>query len=875
MDEQFVTTSYMRTRPIQWFGIRLTTLAGTLSSCLPALLVVGILRENPVLSFLLSFGIVVGTFRTMEHFRQGKFENENMEKFMIKFKSPLRKKDLNKEEVAKSVIKNEFDWYLPNGDDLIGFKFVDYSDFSFETFVTTVMPILPKFSSAKFMRIKRPEKNTPTHLKNKNISRSEYCVFIRVPMQIMGNSIQRNELKEKIVSLENNKIKRMSCYEIADITEGVFFPHQIGTGNSKPFFRSDLEIVHGLAKGVFPEKNIASISLAQLPEKFVGKSFAEVFNAVSEYYGAICATIEKIELSKISTAYKHHFNKKHNNMDDENIYLQTQNDQTPVKLHLGILIHGNEKEIADAIFNIDLACISLGEKHRPIFGQDLGFARKALSVYLPGSRPIVPFRMHTVTSLKELVHYLPKPEYSKQEINPDLIFRTRQNKLFPITHDSKFPTAYISDMGAGKSMLLSLNILAHLKKRDTDQVAGCYIEVGGSFRFLMSRGLADAYFVLRHLDDGAISPLQDHPLNAFRTFGKKGEEALIQWINQLCGIDEYSIEIQQKTEHLVAKAVSQCFEKKIITLLNFHKILYAIIHEEITDISNSDEHIWITFLRNLYRYCDPKRWGSIFCPKAPSNFDFENARFIYFSSFESKLEPEGVYRPFFSFAVLISNLFAEKYSSNSKNPSRIQFMIDEMHILRKVIPEDLYVDLNSVARKEGKIPMFATQNFSHVMLDETRWGSIKKYSMIQSIKRLWFYQFPGTETALCQMLGVDEENEMIQIIRDISLSNLRLKERGVFSWGYIDEFKNVHQLIIDANTDVLWACTTHPGGIAVREACLDTGLYDYFTTCGLLALNFKNPIPEKSGIAQKTIQQIVEHVMFCKPDHIKYESLST
>jgi len=95
----------------------------------------------------------------MEHFRHGKFENENLEKLMIKFNSPLNVKDLNKEKIAKSTLKGKYDWYLASGDDLIGFKFIDYSHFSFETFITTLIPLLPTYASAKFIRIKRPEKN--------------------------------------------------------------------------------------------------------------------------------------------------------------------------------------------------------------------------------------------------------------------------------------------------------------------------------------------------------------------------------------------------------------------------------------------------------------------------------------------------------------------------------------------------------------------------------------------------------------------------------------------------------------------------------------------------------------------------------------------
>lgn len=860
---QLIETSYFRNRPLQWFGIRVSTLTGTLTSCLPALAIVGILKEHPALSCFMSIGIVATTFRAMEHFRQGKYENENLEKFIVKFiKTPFNSKNLNHEDIAKSKVQDDYDWYLPNGDDLIGFKMTDCAGISFETFVSSLIPILPTYSSAKFVRPQRPDMNAPKNLREKNVSVCEYYIFVRIPMQIMGNALKRNELKEKITSLSNKNVRQMKNSEIAAVAEHIFFPFQHETKNKVPFFRSNIEISEGLASGLWPEKNVSSVSLVQLPEKYASKDFDLIYNSISNLTGAVCVTIERIEVSKIKKAYKNHFNQKHNKIEDNSLHIQTQIDSTPVKMHLGILLHGSEREISQAIFDLDMACMSLGDEFRPIFGQDLGFIKKALSVYLPGSRPLIPFRSHTVDSMKELYCYLPKPDFSSVTKDHDLVFRTASNKMLSIKQDSKFPVAYISDMGAGKSLLLSLNAITHIKKKHTEQVAGCYIEIGGSFRFLTSQGLADAYFVLRDLDGGVVSPLQDHPLKAFQAFGKKGEEAAIKWILLLCSVESYGHELLQKTEHMIAKAVSKFFESKKDSLSDFYLLLKSEVIEEYPDVVEDEEHVWRILIRNLSRYVDKKRWGSIFCPEETKDFDFENARFVYFSSYESKLEPEGIYKPFFTFAVYISQLLSEKYSSNSANPCRIQFLIDEMHILRKIIPDDLYVDLNSVARKEGKIPMFATQNFSHITLDENKWGSIKKYNMIQSVKRLWFYQFPGTELALSQFLGTNEEDPLIERIRSISISNLRLKEKGIYAWGYVDEYKKVHQLIIDTDNVTLWACTTHPGGIAIREACLKTGLYNYWKTCELLAERFPEPIPESAGIPKETIEKIVDLVIF-------------
>ncbi|CAO1295310.1 unnamed protein product [Diamesa hyperborea] len=210
---------------------------------------------------------------------------------------------------------------------------------------------------------------------------------------------------------------------------------------------------------------------------------------------------------------------------------------------------------------------------------------------------------------------------------------------------------------------------------------------------------------------------------------------------------------------------------------------------------------------------------------------------------------------------MISELVAEKYSSNKANPSKIQFLIDEVARLRNFIPEDLYMDLNSQARKEGKIPFLSTQQAEDIALDERVWGS-EKYKIVKSAKRMWFYQFPGPEILLSQFLEVPIDDSKIMQVRAISNSNLMLKERGIYAWGYIDESKNIHQLLIDIDNETLWGCTTHAGGIAIREACMREKIYGYGEVCKLLAERGPFPIPKEAGIPEQKINEYVNNVIF-------------
>lgn len=862
-----IATSYVKNRGLHWKGIKISSLIATIAACVPALLFVRILSDNPILAFVIAASIVIGTFKFMEYFKSGKYDYERLENFIAGFKLPFSNKNLNKEEIANSVIQND-EWYLPSGDQLIGFQLLDSNEITFESFVNSVIPILPAYASIKFIKPQRPDKNAPEYLKNKNISIAEYFIFIRIPITIFGNSLSKLSLKRRIASLENTKVKLMKCSEISEVAEKIFFPFQETTGKDKPIFRSNIEISQGIARGLWPDKEIASISLAQLPEEFVNSDFSFLYNSISNLIGCVCVTIEIANKKIIRDAYASNFNKRHNGIDDKNDNNQSVSDSLSAIIQVGILLHANANEVADAIFSLDVACNAMGNKFKPIFGQDLGFLKKALVQYLPGSRPILPFRSHKVRSLKELMCYLPRPDFSSFNPNYDLIFRTTNNKVFTIEQTPEAPVLFIGSMGSGKSTLLFLNIKAHIEKKHKKEVAGCYIEIGGSFRYLAYQGLADVYFILRVLDNGQISPLADHPLKVFKSFGKAGEESAIKWLKGLCEFQDFEKEVQHKIESVIAKTISIFFEGDKLDLAEFYLNFLENVKIEYPQINENKEHYAWIFLKNLSRYVDPKRWGDIFCPDKVLNFDYDKARFYYFTTFESSLNPEGVYKPFFIFATMVAELVAEKYSSNMTNACKIQFLIDEVARLRNFIPEDLYMDLNSQSRKEGKIPFLSTQQAEDIALDEREWGS-EKYKIVKSAKRMWFYQFPGPEILLSQFLEVPIDDLKIKKVRAIAQSNLLLKERGIYAWGYIDEFKNIHQLLIDIDEVTLWGCTTHAGGIAIREACMRERLYDYGTICTLLAERGPWPIPKEAGIPEEKIFEYVNKIIYRGLNHAK------
>jgi hypothetical protein len=152
--------------------------------------------------------------------------------------------------------------------------------------------------------------------------------------------------------------------------------------------------------------------------------------------------------------------------------------------------------------------------------------------------------------------------------------------------------------------------------------------------------------------------------------------------------------------------------------------------------------------------------------------------------------------------------------------------------------------------------MFSTQETADLIIDEE--DEEKKYGVIATTRRFFFKEHPSD--LIKKMLKASATPDRLNKISKIAISNIDLKAEGKHAWGYIDENKEIHQLIVDVDPVDLWACSTHAGSIAIRQACLRTGLYDYWTTCDLLAKRGPFPLP-KTIPSKDEIEKIVCEVI--------------
>lgn len=825
--------------------------------------------NGPVYAFLFLISGCLA-FYFSEKLHDGRYPLENCEKFISKIKIRTSKFSLDDVVEGNCKIRKPIDidshskefkqydeksWYLPTGEEIIGIKinqsyfnektnsYQFYTDEKMMAFCSSLFQILPINSSVKFISPNSIDNEIPNFLKEKKIMKGEYFIFLR-----FTNKISTDNRKE-IMKLINGIFIRLNHEEMAAITEKIFFPFNIPSGYNSPNFKSAFSYERGVIKGTWVGVETAVITLTQLPE-FIDDSFQKIYTCFSDVSSTIALTVFSTKLdTSISKFVKEKIKIKSGKVSENEDLQKTQENETSCLLQLSILIHGKEELISQKISELESICVSFGQEMRPIFGQDIAFPSDALKSFLPASLPRIPFRKHKVKTISEILFLLPKPKFSKKlKGNTDLNLRTIDNRLFQIKLSPEYPVIYVSPPGSGKSLYLSVAILAHIRKKNLGGVGGCYIEIGMSFKFLCQEGLADAYLTITKEDK--FLPLEDHPLKAFFAFDSFGITAATEWICELCGING---DIESAVAAQIRDIVIHCYELNIYSLMDFYLLFFEKFSPKIHDDSK-----WLDRIQNLKNFVDPNVYGEVFVPKDPKGFEWKKAKFIYFTTSSTKVtQPKKLYGAFFSLAIALCDLLSEKHNSKQKEPLEMQLIVDEVHAARENISQKKIRLLNSQSRKDGLRGEFATQELTDFVIDDE--DQEKKYAVITTTRRLFFKENPG-ELIAYMFRTKEETNELMRKIERISKSNLELLNEGKYAWGYIDEHKNIHQILLDVEQVDLWATTTHAGSIAIRQACLRTGLYDYWETCELLAKYGPKILP-KFIPPPDEIEKIVDKVM--------------
>ena len=812
-----------------------------------------------------------GAFAISEYGHGGRYPYENFEKMKSKYLATIRnfnlksQKEANPKNLKIQSSKDEVDLddnydsnsiYLPTGEEIIGIRVIGefendkletviFSEAKFQSFLSKIMGTLPIGASVKLVAPNFIDLNVPGYLKDKQVMTGDYFIYIRLPFT--GGEIQSR--KRDILKNCVGVFKRMTSEEIFKATEKIFHPFQEPTSTDTYQFRTGFYVnKQGGIEGNLPGIETAIFSLVQLP-KFVDDDFQKIYQCISDLPSCVALTAMSVKpesslMHLVKEGVKKNFSKK----KEEHTEDKLQEDETSLLVQISILVHGTREEIKNKISDIDAICIGLGQERRAIFGQDIAFASDALKSFLPGKNPSIPFRTNKVLSIKEISFYAPVPKFTHRLPTCDLALRTLDNRFFQIKHSPTYPAAFVSPPESGKSLFLSLVILAQVRRKKQGGVGGCYIEIGGSFMFLCEQGLADAWMIINK-DDKSFLPLDDHPFHAFFAFDELGIESATEWICEICDIN-YDEESSVANE--IRDLVLICYKNNLVSLKDFFKLF----DEKFSARSQADL-IWKNRIQNLKNFVDPNVYGNVFVPQNPKDFNWKKAKFIYFASFPTNVDnPKRLYSAFFSMAITLSEMLCEKHNSKKQEPLEIQFILDELHAARDNIPQKKLRNANSQSRKDGKIPMFSTQETTDLIIGDE--DEEKKYGVIATTRRFFFKEHPGE--LIKKMLKASATPERLSKISKIAISNIDLKSEGKHAWGYIDENKQIHQLIVDVDPVDLWACSTHAGSIAIRQACLRTGVYDYWTTCDLLAKRGPFPLP-KTIPPKEEIEKIVVEVI--------------
>lgn len=833
-----------------------------------------ILKSNEIINgpaaavLFLASGIV--SFLFCEYLYDGKYPLENCEKLLSNIKYSPHKfclenvKEANVEirEINPHKKSEEYDfksWYLPTGEEVIGIKIIEigynsiinanslFSESRFESFCSSLLQILPLNSVVKYVCPNSLDLEIPKHLASKKIMKGDYYIFIR-----LSRNLESEGKKEEILKLINGNFIRMTHKEMAEATEKIFFPFNIPSFDVVPKFKSGFSFEKGFIKGTWVGIESAVITLVQLPIE-VDEDFQRIYSCLSDITSTISITIQAVKSDgSVSKYLKEKIKIKVGTTTENQDAQKTQENDISCFMQLSILIHGKYDQIAQKISEIEALCVSLGQNKRPMFGQDIAFPADAFKSFLPASEPRIPFRKQIITQINEIICYIPRPKFSKKmkdtKIIPDLNLRTMDNRIFQLKLDPQFPIIYVSPPGSGKSLNLSISILSQIRKKMNGGVGGCYIEIGMSFKFLCQKGLADAWLTL--VKEEEFQPLEDHPFSALFAFESYGVGLATEWICELCGID---FDAESAVAAEVREIILNCYNENIYSLQTF----FEIFENKFSNRCEADKK-WLDRIQNLRNFVDPNVYGKVFVPKEPKNFDWKNARFIYFSTSSTRVtQPKKLYGAYFSLAITLCDLLSEKHTSKRKVPLEIQFIVDEVHAARECIPQKKIRLLNSQSRKDGMRVEFATQELTDFVIDDE--DNEKKFGIITTTRRLFFKENPG-ELISYMFRTKEESKEIMKKINYIAKRNIELLSEGKYAWGYIDENKVVHQVLLDVDKVDLWAITTHAGSIAIRQACLRTGLYDYWETCELLAkygpVNLPQYIPPENEI-QKIVNEVI------------------
>jgi hypothetical protein len=792
------------------------------------------------------------------------YDFENLEHLLAAAKTFLRGRRLvNLGKETRYVMRDE-SFYGLDGVQVIGFEMLlpdELEDDSVEIFISRFETLLRNLPIGHRIRYYRQSLPFPAKSEKEKILRvnKSYVTFDLFPGTF--GSFSQKSFMDNINGLPANIFRPLSKDELMALPQRIINPEAEPQplGEDHPWYRSPISLMRDQALlhvGAIEDRALL-LSLADLPE-VVGNDVQKLYDHLNKATGTVAVTFQTLanELF-LPTARKkliertiRSFFKK---TDEDPTYIAP-DDQLRLRLHVSAILHGKPEYLQQIESECQDVISRMASNERPVLARDNAFMREAVLAILPGMPASVPFRRKVVLRKSEAVRYLPLPMRAGDPTAP-LHLRTEANSRFGWDVDTGHPTLIVAKVESGKSTLMQRVIMKHITK--PHRVASFTMEVGGSFEAL-TEGLAQGYFTLeRESETSELVPLPEHPLRVLISFGSYGKERAYAWIKATLGIPSS----KPLLENCAKAALEKCDHLERYAMDDFYLFLEEAIDAAYAEQDLNEDHSARQLLYKAAAYTSSKggTLGRFFNPETPRNIDYTKVHHWYFRQKSASAELDELAMPFFNFGLELLSTIRKRYEPDSTDPRNLLVTIDEVHFILGYIEREYWVQLNKQGRKQNIGVIMATQNMNDI---KDKLGD-KYEAMLSLFSRFVFNHGISNMRDLAKAVGKDDQVEFVtKSYTECTRRTEEYRARGVYAWGFINEFAEFNVYILDLDRDEVWEGDTRPTAKYIRRKTIAATGLEYFEACRRLAKYGPKAFHKSNLPDDKYLEEIIRKVRY-------------
>ena len=828
-------------RGLSWYSTKVA-LAGLIAGGMLA----SMFKNLPILPLVFIIATPIVSFIAAQKVIGGKWEFEGWERLYGRIKSFFSAKAVDLEKRAGMMIKEEKKGPILRGDNLNeieGYEITEYKDMDLLLLkCKDLITNLPEGNRIYFVRLSLPIETERLSLKKAKIFKN--YIFVEYGESILAKTRLQDEIRRTL----DKAADPMDAKKSAEIIKKMIQPNVVTFAfEEQKFLREiNIDIKNELASFGEISQRAMALTMAEMPE-MISSEFQKIYGVINSCCGAISVAfastggVNVIGEALYERTLKH-FGQKREDPGRAN--------RINLTMTVAAVVHGSEAELSDLLYDIEREYSFLEQNQRPKFKRESHFLKEAILLMIPGQGPVMDFRSKKVVNSAEALLYIPLPKDAGKEAN-FLKLRTECNSIYNFSLQYDKPLYIWGGVGEGKSALMSLFILTHIKKGNTASFA---LEAGGTFSFLRE-GLADVSIILEQDGDSKWLPLEDHPLRALLFYGDSGIGAATEWIMGLAEVHDEQKEIRRN----ISKSLKEMQESGICRLKDFCKIFAERLEKD--NITSKESLIAIKNIAN-FAATDDSMYGYIFDPEKTKNIDYSKARHFYISQLEVSQEAQNLLAAFFNYGMQLLKALEKRFATKGVVPCDLLVSIDELNHLIKndFISWDEVRDLNSQGRKQGKIINCASQSLSDVVSG----GKRDPYEFLQAFPHYLFSSGVANVDHLIRALRVTEADLEQKIRQEFQLTVdaiaiIRRRGKG-YAWGYVDKERGFRILLIDLEKEEQWAITSHKTARLLLAETIAVNQCSYWRACKLLALYGPGDLPVANGIPEQQ-KELMFHEM--------------